>query len=131
MPKKTASLENLSRRERQIMDVLYRNGRASAADVRQEMPKAPSYSAVRALLRILEEKGCVEHDEEGPRYVYRPTAPLKTARRMAARRLLETFFNGSVPQAVVTLLDVSTKNLSEEELEKLQSRIEKAKKEGK
>ena len=131
MPKKTASLENLSRRERQIMDVLYRNGRASAADVRQEMPKAPSYSAVRALLRILEEKGCVEHDEEGPRYVYRPTAPLKTARRMAARRLLETFFDGSVPQAVVTLLDVSTKNLSEEELEKLQNRIEKAKKEGK
>jgi len=94
------------------------------------MPEAPSYSAVRALLRILEEKGCVEHDEEGPRYVYRPTAPLKTARRMAARRLLETFFDGSVPQAVVTLLDVSTKNLSEEELEKLQNRIEKAKKEG-
>ena len=131
MPKKIASLENLSRRERQIMDVLYRNGRASAAEVRQEMPEAPSYSAVRALLRILEEKGRVEHDEEGPRYVYRPTAPLKTARRMAARRLLETFFDGSVPQAVVTLLDVSTKNLSEEELEKLQSRIEKAKKEGK
>lgn len=131
MPKKTASLENLSRRERQIMDVLYRNGRASAAEVRQEMPEAPSYSAVRALLRILEEKGCAEHDEEGPRYVYRPTAPLKTARRMAARRLLETFFEGSVPLAVVTLLDVSTKNLSEEELVKLQNRIEKAKKEGK
>lgn len=131
MPKKTASPENLSRRERQIMDVLYRNGRASAAEVRQEMPEAPSYSAVRALLRILEEKGCAEHDEEGPRYVYKPTAPLKTARRMAARRLLETFFEGSVPLAVVTLLDVSTKNLSEEELEKLQNRIEKAKKEGK
>ena len=98
MPKKTASLENLSRRERQIMDVLYRNGRASAAEVRQEMPEAPSYSAVRALLRILEEKGCAEHDEEGPRYVYKPTAPLKTARRMAARRLLETFFEGSVPR---------------------------------
>ena len=131
MPKKTASLENLSRRERQIMDVLYRNGRASAAEVRQQMPEAPSYSAVRALLRILEEKGCVEHDEEGPRYVYRPTAPLKTARRLAARRLLETFFEGSVPQAVVTLLDVSTKNLSEEELDELQNRIEKAKEEGK
>ncbi len=131
MPNKTPSFDNLSRRERQIMDVLYRNGRASAAEVRQEMSEAPSYSAVRALLRILEEKGCAGHDEVGPRYVYRPTAPLKTARRLAARRLLETFFDGSVPQAVVTLLDVSTKNLSEEELEKLQNRIEKAKKEGK
>ena len=131
MPNKTVSLDNLSRRERQIMDVLYRNGRASAAQVRKEMPEAPSYSAVRALLRILEEKGCVEHGEQGPRYVYKPTAPLRTARRAAARRLLETFFEGSVPQAVVTLLDVSTKNLSEEELDELQQRIERAKKEGK
>ncbi len=131
MPHKTAFLENLSRRERQIMDVLYRNGQASVAEVRKEMVDAPSYSAVRAFLRILEEKGCVEHDEEGPRYVYKPTAPLRTARRMAARRLLETFFEGSVPQAVVTLLDVSTKNLSEEDLDKLQQRIERAKKEGK
>ena len=131
MPNKTAFLENLSRRERQIMDVLYRNGQASVAEVRKEMVDAPSYSAVRAFLRILEEKGCVEHDEEGPRYVYKPTAPLRTARRMAARRLLETFFEGSVPQAVVTLLDVSTKNLSEEDLDKLQQRIERAKKEGK
>ena len=131
MPNKTSSLENLSRRERQIMDVLYRNGRATAAEVRKQMPEAPSYSAVRALLRILEEKGCAEHDEDGPRYVYKPTAPLKTARRLAARRLLETFFEGSVPQAVVTLLDVSTKNLSEEELDELQQRIERAKKEGK
>ena len=131
MPNKNAFLENLSRRERQIMDVLYRNGQASVAEVRKEMSDAPSYSAVRAFLRILEEKGCVEHDEEGPRYVYKPTAPLRTARRMAARRLLETFFEGSVPQAVVTLLDVSTKNLSEEDLDKLQQRIERAKKEGK
>ncbi len=131
MPNKTSSLENLSRRERQIIDVLYRNGRATAAEVRKEMPEAPSYSAVRALLRILEEKGCAEHDEEGPRYVYKQTAPLKTARRLAARRLLETFFEGSVPQAVVTLLDVSTRDLSQEELDELQQRIERAKKEGK
>ncbi len=130
MAKKTTPLENLSRRERQIMDVLYRRRRATVADVRGALPDAPSYSAVRALLRILEEKGCVEHDEEGPRYVYRPTAPLRTARRMAAKRLLETFFEGSVPDAVATLLDVSTANASDAELEAIQEKIERARKEG-
>jgi predicted transcriptional regulator len=122
--------EDLSRRERQIMDALYRRHRATAAEIRQEIPEAPSYSAVRTLLRILEEKGFVEHAEDGPRYVYQPTAPLRTARRAAAKRLLDTFFEGSVPQAVATLLDVSTANLSDAELNELESRIEKARKEG-
>lgn len=130
MPKRTTSFDDLSRRERQIMDALYRRRRATAAEIREDMPEAPSDSAVRTLLRILEEKGFIEHHEDGPRYVYQPTAPLKTARRAATKRLLETFFEGSVPQAVATLLDVSTVNLSDAELNALESRIEKARKEG-
>jgi BlaI family transcriptional regulator, penicillinase repressor len=122
--------EHLSRRERQIMDALYKRRRATAAEIREDMPDAPSYSAVRTLLRILEEKGFIEHGEDGPRYVYEPTAPLRTARRAAAKRLLDTFFEGSVPQAVATLLDVSAANLSEAELNELETRIEKARKEG-
>jgi predicted transcriptional regulator len=112
------------------MDVLYRLRRATAAEVRAEMPQPPSYSTVRALLRILEEKRCIEHDEEGSRYVYRPRIPVRTAKRLAARRLLETFFEGSVSQAVETLLDVSSSRLSDEELSDLRRRIEDAKKEG-
>jgi predicted transcriptional regulator len=130
MSRQPAPFDDLSRRERQIMDVLYRRRKATAAGIRQDMPEAPSYSAVRTLLRILEEKGFVEHSEDGPRYVYQPTAPLRTARREAARRLLDTFFEGSVPHAVATLLDVSTANLSDAELDELESRIEKARKEG-
>ena len=126
----TPTHSSLSKRERQIMDALYKRRRATAADIREDMADAPSYSAVRTLLRILEEKGIIEHDEDGPRYVYQPTAPLRTARRAAAKRLLDTFFEGSVPQAVATLLDVSAANLSEAELNELESRIEKARKEG-
>ena len=130
MSKRAIASEDLSRRERQIMDVLYRLRRATVAGIRQELPDAPSYSAVRTFLRILEEKGFVEHEEDGPRYVYQPTAPIRTARRLAARRLLETFFDGSVPQAVATLLDVSTAKLSDAELAELEISVEKAKKEG-
>jgi predicted transcriptional regulator len=130
MSKRPAASEHLSRRERQIMDSLYRRRRAAAAEVREDLPDAPSYSAVRTLLRILEEKGFIEHHEDGPRYVYQPKATLKTARRVAAKRLLETFFEGSVPQAVATLLDVSTADLSDAELAELEKRIEKARKEG-
>jgi predicted transcriptional regulator len=130
MSKQPAPFEELSRRERQIMDVLYRRHKATAAEIRQDLPDAPSYSAVRTLVRILEEKGFVEHAADGTRYVYQPKAPLRTARRAAAKRLLDTFFEGSVPQAVATLLDVSTANLSDAELDELESRIEKARKEG-
>ncbi len=130
MAKPSAPFDDLSRRERQIMDALYRRRKATAAEIRQDLSDAPSYSAVRTFLRILEEKGLVEHATDGPRYVYQPTAPLRTARRAAAKRLLETFFEGSVPQAVATLLDVSTADLSEAELDALESHIEKARKEG-
>src|SRR5919106_6368802 len=96
---------DLSRRERQIMDVLYTNGRATAAEVQLAMPEAPSYSAVRAMLRILEEKGHVRHDQDGPRYVYLPTVPRENAKRSALRHMLHTFFDGSAEQAISALLD--------------------------
>src|SRR5437016_9092774 len=95
---------NLSRRERQIMDVLYRRGRATAADVRQEMPDPPGYSAVRAMLRVLEEKGHIRHEEEALRYVFIPTTPRAQATRSAVRHLIETFFEGSTERAVAALL---------------------------
>ena len=95
---------SLSRRERQIMDVLHRLQRATAATVRTELPSPPSYSAVRALLRILEEKGHVRHIVEGPRYVYEPVAALEAERESAMRHLVRTFFDGSTQDAVVALL---------------------------
>jgi len=122
------SLANLSRRERQIMDVLFRLGRASAADVQTEIPDPPSYSAVRALLRILEEKGAIRHEQDGPRYVYRPTVARESARRSAVRHLIQTFFDGSTEQAVATLLDESATTLSDAELERLSQLIERARK---
>src|SRR5215472_6315978 len=95
---------HLSRRERQIMDILYRGGRATAAEVREALPDPPSYSAVRAMLRLLEEKGHVRHEEAGLRYVFLPTVGRERAKRSALKHLLETFFEGSVEQAVATLL---------------------------
>lgn len=121
---------SLSRRERQILDLLYQHGRATAADVHQGLPAAPSYSAVRALLRILEEKGHVRHEADGPRYVYRPAVPRDRARRSALTHLVETFFNGSAEQAVAALLDSSAGRLQPEELDKLAERIDKARREG-
>lgn len=120
----------LSRRERQIMDIVYRRGRASAADVREDLPDPPSYSAVRAMLRVLEEKEHLVHEQEGPRYVFRPTVSLEAARESAARRLMRTFFDNSVEEAVATLLDVSSSNLTEEELDRLVRRIREAREEG-
>lgn len=121
---------HLSRRERQIMDILYQRGRASAAEVRQDLPNRPSYSAVRAMLRVLEEKGHVRHEEEALRYVYLPTLPREKAKRSALKHMLNTFFDGSAEQAVAALLDVSTAKLSPEGLDRLAQLIEKAKKEG-
>jgi predicted transcriptional regulator len=120
----------LSRRERQIMDVLYRLGRATAAEIHQAIPDPPGYSAVRAMLRILEEKKHIRHEEKDLRYVFMPIVPRNKARRSAARHLLDTFFDGSPEQAVATLLDVSAGNLSEEEFDRLAALIEKARKEG-
>jgi predicted transcriptional regulator len=121
---------SLSRRERQIMDVLYRNGQATAQEVLDQLPDPPSYSAVRALLRVLEEKGHIRHQKEGPKYVFLPTVKPDKAKRSAIRHLIQTFFNGSPEQAVATLLDVSSSSLSDKELERLAGLIEKARKGG-
>lgn len=125
-----AAHHDLSRRERQIVDALYRLGRASAAEVRAELPDAPSYSAVRALLRILEDKGHVRHEQDGPRYVYAPTVARDSAKRYAMRHLLHTFFDGSAAQAMSALLDVSSSRLSDSELDRLEQLIDQARKQG-
>ena len=121
---------NLSNRERQIMDILYRFGQATAAEVQSHLPDPPSYSAVRATLRILEEKGHVQHQHDGPRYVFRPAVAREKAKRSAVRHLIRTFFNGSAEQAVTTLLDESSSKLSSEELDRLTELIEKARSKG-
>jgi len=121
----------LSRRERQIMDILYRQGKASAAEVRELMSDAPSYSAVRAMLRVLEEKGHIRHQAEGLKYVYLPTVARERAKRTAVKHVMETFFNGSPEQIVAALLDVASTRLTREELDRMSQLIEDAKKEGK
>ena len=121
---------DLSRRERQIMDILYSRGRASVAEVLEDLPDPPGYSAVRAMLRILEEKGHLEHDQEGPRYLYRPTLPRSKAQKSAMERIVRTFFDGSAERAVAALLDLSASELSDQELGRLAELIEQAKKEG-
>jgi predicted transcriptional regulator len=119
----------LSRRERQIMDVIYRHGTVTAAEVLAELPEPPSYSAVRAMLRLLEEKGHVRHEQDGPRYVYIPTVTRDKARRSAMRHLVRTFFDGSTEDAVAALLQ-NDNGMSEDELERLSKLIDGAKKEG-
>ena len=119
----------LSRRERQIMDVLYRQGRATAAEVQAELPDPPSYSAVRAMLRILEEKGHTRHEQDGPRYVYVPTLTRSKAKRSALKHLLDTFFEGSAEQVVVALLEVSGDELTDADLSKLRRLIDSARNE--
>ena len=120
----------LSRRERQIMDVVYALGRATVAEVRERLPEPPTYSAVRALLRILEQKGHLRHEQQGPRYVFEPTVPAETARDSALRHLLRTFFDGSAEGAVAALLDLEAGELSPEEFDRLADRIEQARREG-
>ena len=121
----------LSRRERQIMDILYQRGKASASDVREAMEDAPSYSAVRAMLRVLEEKGHVKHQAEGLKYVYIPVVAREKAKRSAVKHMLDTFFAGSPEQIVAALLDVSATQLTREELDRMSAMIEKAKLEDK
>jgi BlaI family transcriptional regulator, penicillinase repressor len=119
----------LSRRERQIMDVIYRHGKVTAAEVLAELPEPPGYSAVRAMLRLLEEKGHIRHEQDGPRYVYMPTVNRDKARRSAMRHLVRTFFDGSTEDAVAALLQ-NDAGISEDELERLSRLIDGAKKEG-
>ena len=126
-----SALGGLSRRERQIMDILYQRGKASASEVREAMEDAPSYSAVRAMLRVLEEKGQVRHQEEGLKYVYVPVVAREKAKRSAVKHVLDTFFAGSPEQIVAALLDVSAAKLTREELDRMAEMIEKAKREGK
>lgn len=120
----------LSRRERQIMDIIYRLGRATAAEVHDALPDRPSYSTIRALLRVLEAKGHLRHVEDGPRYVYSPTVPRERARESALRQVVTTFFDGSTEAAVAALLDISAARLSDTELNRLAGLIAQAKKEG-
>jgi BlaI family transcriptional regulator, penicillinase repressor len=120
----------LSRRQRQIMDIVYTRGQSSVAEVHQAMPDRPTYSTVRALMRILEEKGHLRHKAEGNRYVYLPTRSRQNASRSAARRLLETFFDNSAAHAVAALLEASDKRPSEQELRNIQEVIDRVRKEG-
>jgi predicted transcriptional regulator len=132
MEKRTArkTPAHLSRRERQIMDAVYQLGQATAAEVLDRIPEPPSYSAVRAMLRLLEEKGYLRHKQDGPRYLYLPTVTRDRARRSALKQMLQTFFDGSTEQAVAALLDLSRAKLSEEELDRLSRMIDEARKEG-
>ncbi|MGI9174148.1 MAG: BlaI/MecI/CopY family transcriptional regulator [Rhodothermales bacterium] len=121
---------DLSRRERQIMYIIYERGKASANEVMERLPDPPSYSAVRAMLRLLEEKGHLEHEQDGPRYIYLPTQPRETVRRSALRHTIKTFYDGSVEQAMAALLDLSDQHLPDETLDELTRLIEKSRKEG-
>ena len=122
--------KSLSRRERQIMDIIYEIREASALQVLERLPSPPSYSAVRALLRVLEQKGHLTHRQDGPRYVYAPLLARDKARRSALRDLLQTFFDNSTEDAVATLLDLSEDSLSEEDYRRLLALVRKARKEG-
>ena len=121
---------DLSRRERQIIDILYANGRATAAEVQTLLPDPPSYSAVRAMLRILEDKGHVRHLQDGPRYLYMPTVARDNAKRSAMHHMLQTFFDGSAEQAISALLDDSSARLSDVALDGLARLIEPARRNG-
>jgi predicted transcriptional regulator len=128
MPKPLS--HKLSRRERQIMDVLYRVHRATAADIQAQLPDPPSYSAVRALLRILETKGHIRHETDGAKYVFEPVAPRTAERKSALRHLVRTFFDGSTEDAVAALLDSADGALDADRLDELAKRIAAARKEG-
>jgi predicted transcriptional regulator len=120
----------LSRRERQIMDALYTLGEATVGEVMDHIPDPPSYSAVRATLRVLEEKNHVKHKQDGPRYLYLPTVPRDKARSHALKHLVGTFFGGSVEQAVMALLSMPETKMSDEQLEKLAEQVRQAEEEG-
>lgn len=124
------TIQELSRRERQIMNVLFRRGAATVAEVMAEMSDAPSYSAVRATLRVLEDKGHVTHVHDGPRYVYQPAVEPERARRAALNHLVTTFFDGSAEEAVVALLRLEDGDIEAAELDRLRERIRQAREEG-
>jgi predicted transcriptional regulator len=122
--------KNLSRREREIMDIVYKFNEVTAAQVLENLPNPPSYSAVRALLKVLEEKGHLVHKHDGPRYVFVSTLPREEARENALKHMLKTFFDDSTENAVAALLDMSEEKLSDEDYDRLARIIEKARQEG-
>jgi len=124
-------VDPLSRRERQILDIIYSRGRATAAEIQEALPDAPGYSAIRALLRILEQKGHVRHEVDGPRYVFLPKVSRQKARVTALRHMLKTFFDGSAAEAAAALVDGSAAKMSAKELDELEALIERARKEDK
>ena len=126
----SSSTAGVSRRERQIMDILYRRGRATAAEVMAELSGQPNYSTVRTQLRVLEHKGYVRHEEAGLRYVYLPAVSLRAARKSALRHLVKTFFDGSVEKVVGALLGGEGARISDEDLERIAKLVAQAKKEG-
>lgn len=128
MTKQTHS--NLSRRERQIMDIIYKRAQATAMEMMENLPDPPGYSAVRAMLRLLEEKGYLKHQQDGLRYVYLPTVSREKARQSALKQMLQTFFDDSTEDAVATLLDISKSKLSKADLDRLSKLIDEARKEG-
>jgi len=130
MAKKAQTPTPLSKRERQIVDILYRRKVATAGEIHRALPDPPSYSAVRATLRILEDKGHVRHDPGSLPYRYMPTVAAQHARRSALHHVVETFFDGSVGQAVTALLDESAATLSQADLDRLQTLIDRARSEG-
>lgn len=125
-----AHLATASRRERQIMDILFRRGRATAEEVMLELSGEPSYSTVRTQLRVLEEKGYVRHEEQGRRYIYIPAVARATARKSALRHVVDTFFDGSVEKVVAALLGGEASRLSDEELNRINELVTKARKDG-
>jgi BlaI family penicillinase repressor len=125
-----APFSTLTRRERHIMDILYRLGRATAEEVMREMPGEPSYSTVRTQLRVLEEKGHVRHEEQGRKYVYLPVAPRASVRKSALRHVVQTFYDGSVEKVVAALLGGDAARLTDEELDRINEMVRKARKEG-
>jgi BlaI family transcriptional regulator, penicillinase repressor len=130
MSKPERGQAGLTRRERQIMDILYRRGRATAGEVMDDLPGKPHYSTVRTQLRILEGKGHVSHEEQGLRYVYVPAVPRRAARKSALRHLVDTFFDGSSEQVVAAVLGGEGSKISEEELDRIAELVAKARKEG-
>ena len=125
-----SAVSALTRRERQIMDILYKRGRATASEVMEDLPGNPHSSTVRTQLRVLEEKGHVGHEEEGLRYVYMPAVPRRAARKSALRHLVDTFFDGSAEQVVAAVLGGGGPRLSDKELDRIAELVARAKKEG-
>jgi predicted transcriptional regulator len=128
MPKRLPS--DVSRRERQIMDIVFRQGRATVSEVLDQMPDPPSYSAVRAMMKVLEDKGHLRHEQDGLAYVYFPTVSVESASRSAVSHLLRTFFQGSAERAVAAVLQSSASKLSDDELQRIAQMVAAARKEG-